>query len=322
MAPLTSRKRLGRYWRLYLFTFCLVQLLACDSQPPVRIATNLWPGYEPLHLAEQLGYFQDAGLNVRLVQMNSLADAYRAYQNNQVDGFTGTLVEVTQALLQDAPPLQMVLATDYSNGGDVIIAGPGVADLASLRGKKVGCEVNSLGLMVLQQALAKAGLQVADVTLVNTEQLEGAEALARGDIDAFVTYPPHSVNLLSQPRHQVVFSSREIPGGILDGVMMRRDLVEKDRQLVSRLHSIWQRAYDYTQQHPDDAFQRMASRQQITPQAFKALYLEDLHIYTAAESQELLQSPNRVSDKIREFCLTLQGLQQHNKNCQQLPRVF
>ncbi|HPI60366.1 ABC transporter substrate-binding protein, partial [Zoogloea sp.] len=36
---------------------------------PIRFATNPWPGFDPLYIARDKGYFDDAGLNVALVDL-------------------------------------------------------------------------------------------------------------------------------------------------------------------------------------------------------------------------------------------------------------
>ena len=51
----------------------LIVLLACvgctpDPEPILRVGTNVWPGYEPLYLARDLGYLDES---IRLVEYSS-----------------------------------------------------------------------------------------------------------------------------------------------------------------------------------------------------------------------------------------------------------
>ena len=153
-----------------LLGFCLQ---GCNSdqenQGLVTIGINPWPGYEFLYLAEQKGFFKQVGANIKLVQLASLTDAQETYIEGHTDGMTSTLTEVVQAPFLGGKPLNVVLVTDYSNGGDVIIASKDIPDLTSLKGKTVGCEVSSLGIFILQRALKTVGLTLSDVTVVNVE---------------------------------------------------------------------------------------------------------------------------------------------------------
>lgn len=307
----------------HILVFTLLLCLgACGTKTqPIRIATNPWPGYELLHLAEQLGYFEQAQVPIKLVQMNSLADSLREYQAGRVDGLTSTLVEVVQAQRQQAAPLKVVLLADYSNGGDLIITRKENPTMASLKGKRIGCEVSALGLVVLVKPLALQGLSITDVTLVNIEQLSGEKALIEGELDALVTYPPVSVNLLSQPNFHAVFSSREIPSGILDVVTIAAEQLNKHPQLPQQLMQVWGRAYQYLQEHPQDAYARMAQRENISPEDFKNIYLNDIYIYPLPEMQKKLQSLGWLDKEAQAVCNLLQGIEVGAVPCAQLPSI-
>ena len=67
-----------------LFSAILLNI-GCHKEPTalVRIGTNVWPGYEPLYLARELGYYKD--LNVRLVEYPSASEVIRAFKNKNLE---------------------------------------------------------------------------------------------------------------------------------------------------------------------------------------------------------------------------------------------
>lgn len=74
-----------RTWRIVLalalsgiVLFLVVAGCPQPVQEPIRIGINTWPGYELLHLASRLGYFEDEGVSVRILEFTSLADCRRA----------------------------------------------------------------------------------------------------------------------------------------------------------------------------------------------------------------------------------------------------
>jgi len=304
-----------------LVLFLLVQ--ACEKQPPppIKIAINPWPGYEFLYLAKEKGFFQQVGLNIQLVQLVSLADAQRAYTKGQVDGLTSTIIEAVQAQPMGGKPLKIVLVSDYSNGGDIIIASSPVTDVTHLKGKIVGAEITSLGIYVLERALKKVGLSLSDVSLVNIEQSQGEQALLDGRIDAFVTYPPVSVAILRHKQYQKIFGSDEIPKEVIDTVSLSQEIIDRHPGLVDKLRKAWQMSLEYAQTHKKEAHQLMAQREGISIEEFDAI-LEDLIILSSEEQQELFDSADVLQRAVISVCETMVYVRSIEADCDNYPDII
>lgn len=127
---------------------------ACTpSKPePLRIGTNLWPGYEPLYLARDKQQFDDS--RYLLFELTSATQVMHAFQKRKIDIAALTLDE---ALLLEAEgiPLKVLLAMDYSNGADAIVASPNIHSMHDLKGKKIGVENTALGAFMLNRALTR-----------------------------------------------------------------------------------------------------------------------------------------------------------------------
>lgn len=285
------------------------------EQQELSIALNPWPGHELLYLAKELGYFRELGLDVRLVELHSLSDSQRAYMSGQVDGLTSTLVEAVLIQVDSAYPLQVVLPTDYSNGGDVILAQAAITSLEGLKGKRVGCEANSLGIHVLHHALHRAGLSLDDVEVVNVGQAQGREELALGVLDALVTYPPTSIEGLKVEGVRKLFTSREVPEEILDVLSIKQSVLERYPALPQQLLTAWQRAYEYTEQNPKQAFAIMAEREQISVEEFEHMYNNEIHVFDKDGALNILRDWSSLTNKLMETCEVLKEINQHNSNC-------
>ena len=83
-----------RHLPLYLLVLFSLFLSSCSKTPPaaLRIGINAWPGYEYLTLADQLGYYKDEGLKVKLIPFQTLADGRRAFEKGHIDIMAGTLI--------------------------------------------------------------------------------------------------------------------------------------------------------------------------------------------------------------------------------------
>jgi putative hydroxymethylpyrimidine transport system substrate-binding protein len=143
------------------------------------------PDHGPLYVAQEMGYFKDAGLSVEMIApadpndpprlvaagRGDVAISYQPQLHLQVDAGLpvvriGTLV---------ATPLNSIIA---------LKDGP-VKSLKDLKGKKVGFSVGGFEDALLGAMLEKHGLSLKDVTLVNVN-FSLSPALFAGQVDAIV----------------------------------------------------------------------------------------------------------------------------------------
>lgn len=240
-------------------------LTACAEPPVVRIGTIPWPGYEFLHLADELGYFTAEGANVRLVEFTSLTDARRAFERGQLDAWATTPVELLQSRERSGQRTQAFLILDYSDGADVILAHPPIGTVADLRGKRVAAEPGTLDVVLLYWALQSAGLSFTDIQLVPLPQNQVPRAFARDEVDAAVTYPPNATTMLRGGNARKIFDSTRVRGAIVDVLAAdARPLTERTQEFAA-IALAFERARRYAVKNPDKALAIMARYENITP---------------------------------------------------------
>lgn len=300
--------------RLLILIFYALVLGTCTPKPEqvIRIGINPWPGYEFLYLAEQKDFFKAEGLNVNIIQYSSLEDVARAFINGQVDGIGSTVVEAVDVAHSRKQEVRVVFATDFSIGGDVIITRNQITELSQLRGQRIGFEFQSVGMYILARALEIGGLAWGDIQPCNTPQLRLGEALAAGELDAVVTYPPFSSKILSNQGMHVLFDSSDLPGEVVDVVTVDARLIEGHPDLPARLGKVWDRTLDYAQSHPDDAYLIMAQREQTTVAEFVAS-LEGLKLLRSSDQAGVRGQLERAI-QLTEATMTRLGVIEPTKN--------
>lgn len=265
---------------------------------PLAVGTNVWPGYEPLYLARNLGYYNDS---IRLVEYSSATEVLRAIRNKLIDVAALTLDEVL-LLRQSGVDVRIVLVTDISNGGDVIVARPGIESLADLKGRKVGVESTALGAYVLTRALQKVGLTPADVQVVPIEVASHYMAYTDNVMDAVVTFEPVRSQLLRDGAH-LVFDSSQIPGEIVDVVVVREEVLAGKEEQIQGLISGWFKALTYLSVNPNDASKRMTGRLNLSPEevlaSYEGLILPDpegnLDMFDESQALSLIQTAKNLT---------------------------
>lgn len=279
---------------LLLSLIAVVLLGSCArQQEELVLSTNNWLGYLPLYLARDAGYYDDIPL--RLVQLPSNTETLHAFRNGMVAA-AGLTLDETLLLLESGLPICVPLLMDYSSGADALIARSGIDSLQQLRGKRIGVESTAVGAHVLSRALERAGLQLEDVTVVPLEVHEHVLAFESGRIDALVTFSPTRGQLLAAGASEL-FSSAEIPGEIIDLLVVRRDYLEKNPQLVAQLLEGWFRILPRLGE--DAQTQALARYSGLSPDGVReALALIDFP--DAKENHELLQQQRQSFRQMAE----------------------
>jgi NitT/TauT family transport system substrate-binding protein len=254
-----------------------------ETEPPLRIGTNVWIGSEPLYLARNLGYLDREA--VQLVEYPSASEVLRAFRNQAIDGMIISLDELFVLAVDGLRP-KIVFVADVSNGADVVVGRSDMRTMKDLKGKRVAVESGALGAYVLSRALTVSGMQASDVQIVHLESNEHPEAFKQRQVDGAVTFDPFRGQLLKAGA-RTLFDSSQIPGEIVDLLAVRASVLEKSPQTVQTLLTGWFKALAYLERDPKDAAARMAVRQQITGEQFLQA-LQGLHIPSRADNLKML----------------------------------
>ncbi len=156
------------------------------APPTITVGIPHSIGVAPLALAEQRGLFVKNGVNL-LTQIVPRDDRRATLAAGKVDGVSVTM-DAAISWAADNQVVTQVLLLNRSHGDDGLVARPGIADVAGLKGGRVACAApGSSQYFFLAYVLAKAGLSVHDVELAVAEPAAAAAALLAGQCDAAVT---------------------------------------------------------------------------------------------------------------------------------------
>lgn len=284
-----------------ILSLCVFLMMGCSDRraDPIKIGINPWPGYEFLYLADVLGYYDQLGVPVKIIEYSSLSDVRRGYERGKLDAMTSTLVEVLQVKHYSNREPMVVLATDFSAGGDVIIARKPIGTPSQLKGKRVGADTSSLPIYLLSRSLDLHGLSLHDVEVVPLEQTDLEQAYMDGTIDAIATYPPISVRLQARDDSTVIFTSKEIPGEIIDVLSVEKSVLTHRRSDIALIHQAWDMAIDFAEEHPDKAYEIMANREGISADEFREA-LTDIKIIDLQGQYQHFPSLKKILRQVKQ----------------------
>lgn len=260
-------------------------LAACGEgpQPPLRVGVNPWVGYDPLVLARDRKLLDSS--RVRVVELGSNTESMRQLRNGVLEAAALTLDEALR-LADEGTALRIVALLDVSHGADAVLAAPRIAGPADLKGKRVAVEEGAVGAMVLARLLQAGGLAAADVTVQRVEASQHEGALRAGRVDAVVTFEPMKSRLEAQG-FRTIFDSRQMPGEIVDVLVVRPDVLAGRPAEVTELLAGWERGREALVARPEAAAALLAPGADLTPDQYLAT-LRGLRFHSLADSARLL----------------------------------
>lgn len=183
-----------------LASAAMILLLATSSalaqgSMKMTIATGVDPSLAQFYVAQAGGIFKKHGLDVELKLGASGAAMMPLLVNNQIQASLASEQIGLQTHNLDPNVVivgESMLATRYQ-----AIVGNGVADLAAMKGKRIGVAAGSASDVFWQALLAKFKFDPKDYKVVNVEPPEMLAALERHDVDVVSSWEPWTSRILS-----------------------------------------------------------------------------------------------------------------------------
>ncbi len=220
----------------------------------LRVQVVTWPGYAPgLYYNEgadantRSRFFKDYGFKVDFVREDDLINAMEAWMQDEYD----IIVQTADAFplytsIPDVAGLnpKAFIQTDWSRGGDAIIAKRGINSINDLKGKRVALAVPAPAQTMLITALESAGMDINDVVVVKTtDNIAAAELFQSPDVDAAVVWSPFDIEATSKvPGSKVLLSTVEQSHIIGDIMFAKESVIKEKRDMFNGFYEGWMRA--------------------------------------------------------------------------------
>ena len=151
---------------------------------------------------------EKTGLQVELVKYGSWNELMDALNSGRVDG-ASVLIELAMKSKEQGVGIK-ALALGHKDG-NVIITSPDIASAEDLKGKTIAIpHRQSSHNILLNDALATAGLTIDDINVTELAPTEMPSALAGGQIDGYCVAEPFGAKAVSLGAGKVLFTSEEL----------------------------------------------------------------------------------------------------------------
>ena len=211
--------------------------MACDRQPQrdsqagsrkYRIGLGPWIGFGPLYLAQEKGFFKEAGLDVELIVLTGIAERNSALKSGKIDALAAP---VDYFVLSAGNHLSttVVMAIEESVGGDGIVAKNDITKIGDLRGKKVAFQRGLQSEFFVRALLRENGVSMKELETVDMETDQAGAAFISGRLDAAAVWEPWLTKAKEQGGGHVLASTKEFPNLIVDCLAFNQQRLAADK---------------------------------------------------------------------------------------------
>lgn len=216
----------------------------------INLSLDEWIGWKSFldangGLETQPGSVYDKlGLKVKFNVINDATQSSNALIKGELAGAGYTVNRYTflyPKFINADVPTVMPYVTNFSSGGDGIIAKVGINSINDLVGKKIAVprysEAQTLVMWLLgQSSLSDSQKQqvIKDIVYFDTPD-DAAKAFFGGKVDAAATWQPYLSQAASDGSGQILFSTKDAHNIILDGMVFRKDYYDANKETVAKL---------------------------------------------------------------------------------------
>lgn len=297
-------------------------LLACcalnaQSKPSFTVGWSVYVGWDPYYYMGKSGILRKwadkYGINIR-VQRFDYAPSLDAFVAKNIDACAMTNMEALDMPAAAGVDTTAVIIGDYSNGNDAVITRQGIG-LGQLPGKPVLLVEKTVSQYLFERAMAMNNLgdQIKKVKYINTSDSDIAAAFLTGDKPAVVTWKPMVSQILKAKDTKAVFNSSQIPGEILDLMVVRTEVLHRPdgsgQKFVKALAGAW---YEVMSQMTasglatDKVLTSIAEASQDSLSSYKEQLSTTHMFYTPQSGVQMASSPDlkKTMELVRQFCFT------------------
>ena len=207
-----------------------------------KVCWSIYVGWMPW------GYLSDSGImkkwadkygiTVEITRINDYVESINQYTAGGFDGCSMTNMDALSIPAGGGVDTTALIVGDFSNGNDAVIL-KDKTELKDIAGQKVNLVELSVSHYLLARALESVGLAEKDISVVNTSDADMVAAFGTSDVTSVVTWNPLVAEIVAMPGAKKVFDSSQIPGEIIDLMVVNTDTLKDNPALGKALAGAW-----------------------------------------------------------------------------------
>jgi NitT/TauT family transport system substrate-binding protein len=208
-----------------------------------NVCWTLYAGWMPWEYGASRGivdkWAKKYGIDINIVQLNDYVDSINQYSAGKFDGCTLTNIDALTIPAAGGIDSTALIVGDFSNGNDGIVIKGEDKRMSDLEGLPVNLVEFSVSHYLLARGIERFGLDEKSISTINTPDAGVVTAFASDGVKAVTTWNPMLAELVATPGVSLVFDSRQIPGEIIDLMVVNSDTLRDNPALGKALTGAW-----------------------------------------------------------------------------------
>jgi NitT/TauT family transport system substrate-binding protein len=284
-----------------------------SAQAPKKKFTVLWSiyaGWQPWDYAQRSGILKKwadkYNIQIDLRRMDYLPSV-EALVAKKADACVMTNMEALDMPATAGVNVTSIIAGDFSNGNDALLVRNNLS-IKGLAKKDIFLVELSVSHYLLARCLNMNGMQESDVNIINTSDSDIAPAfIANKPQQAVITWNPLVMQILQEPGITKIFDSSQIPGEILDLMVVRNDVLKANPDFGKALVGAWYEVMDIMSKRgptAESALAIMAESAGCSVTEYKQQLKTTAMYYTPQSAADFTSSEEikQKMDYVRNFC--------------------
>ena len=285
-----SRWLVGTAFLVSLLALVPPSAMARDS---FKICWSIYVGWMPWEYGASSGivdkWADKYGIDIEVVQINDYIESINQYTAGGFDGCSMTNMDALTIPAAGGVDSTALIVGDFSNGNDAVIL-KGKTDLKRIAGQSVNLVELSVSHYLLARGLESVGLSERDIKVINTADADMVAAFTTRDVTAVTTWNPLVSEILAMPGSHKVFDSADIPGEIIDTLVVNTKTLAANPALGKALVGAWYEIM--ARMSADKAVREHMGRASGTDLAgYEAQLASTRMFYQAADAVSFVNSP-------------------------------
>jgi NitT/TauT family transport system substrate-binding protein len=227
---------------LLALTLSLSAAVASAAEP-FKVCWSIYVGWMPWGYADEQKiidkWAKKYDIEIDLVQINDYIESINQYTAGQFDGCVMTNMDALTIPAAGGVDTTALIVGDFSNGNDGVVLKGANKTLKDIKGQNVNLVELSVSHYLLARGLETVGLKESDIKVVNTSDADMVAVYGTKDVTAVTTWNPLLSEILTLPNSTKVFDSSQIPGEIMDLMVVNTATLKKNPALGKALVGAW-----------------------------------------------------------------------------------
>ncbi|AMR66284.1 putative urea ABC transporter substrate-binding protein [Aquipseudomonas alcaligenes] len=281
-----------------------------EKKEQFDVCWTIYAGWMPWEYGATQGivdkWAKKYGIEIKVTQLNDYVESINQYTAGQFDGCTMTNMDALTIPAAGGVDSTALIVGDFSNGNDGIVLKGEKKTLGDLKGMDVNLVELSVSHYLLARGLERAGLSEKDLKVINTSDADLVAAFATDDVQAVATWNPLLAEIEANPGVTKVFDSSQIPGEIIDLMVVNSDTLKDNPELGKALTGAW---YEIMATMSADSDAGKAAREHMAKASgtdlagYEAQLAATKMFYSAKDAVAFVKSPKlpATMTKVAEF---------------------